>query len=138
MADVILGRLSRIKLNGVVVAKMNSMSITFNNATIDITSFGDEVAKFARAMRSWTASISGFYNKLDASQNTLLTAAEDGDENADVEFYLDSTAHYKVDVISDSEATVIFDSLTVTSDNNSVVSFDLSLTGSGPLKYYAS
>ena len=138
MADVILGRLSRIKLSGVTVAKMNSMSVTIGNETIDITSFGDEWAKFARGMRSWTASISGFYNKLDASQKTLLEAAEDGTELNTIEFYLDSTAHYDIDVITDPEAACIIDSLTITSDNNSVVSFDMAITGSGPIKYNAS
>ena len=133
--SVNLGRLARIKLGTDVIAKMTSMSVSFGTETIDITSFGDTHAKFAVGLLSWTASVAGFYDKSDTQQQTLLEAAEDGTELTDIRFYLDSTAYYKVDVITDPEASCIINSLTVNADNNSVVSFDMSITGSGPIAY---
>jgi len=133
--SVKLGRLARIKLGTDVIAKMTSMSVSFGTETIDITSFGDAWAKFAVGMKSWSASIAGFYDKSDTYQQTLLEAAEDAEELTDIRFYIDSTAYYKVDVITDTEASCIINSLTVNADNNSVVSFDMSITGSGPIAY---
>ena len=133
--SVMLGRNSRIKLGTATIAKMTSMSVTFGQETIDISHFGSTWAKMARGLRNWSASISGFYDKSDATQKTLVDAAEAGDTLTDIRFYLDTTAHYKIDVVTDSEAEAIIESFVVTSDNNNVVAFDMTLTGVGPLIY---
>ena len=135
---VLLGRNSRIKLNSVTIAKMTSMSVTIGNETIDITSFGDVFATFAIGMRNWSASISGFYDKDDASQNTLRSANENAEVNQDIEFWIDSTSYYDITVVDGTYDGAIIDSFTITSDNNSVVAFEMSITGSGQLTYNAS
>ena len=137
---VLLGRNSRILKNNVVVAKMTSMSLTIGEETIDVTSFGDQWMKYAIGMSSWTASISGFYIKDSTEQNALRAANINRTEITDLKFaieYSDSTAqaYYECDTVTDAEAACIIDSMTVTSDNNSVVAFDMSVTGSGPIRY---
>ncbi len=135
---VILGRNSRIKKNSVTIAKMTSMSITIGDETIDITSFGDNWAKFAIGMRNWTASISGFYVKDNTEQNALRTANIGGTSITDLTFYIDSTSFYDIDTVSDTESACVIDTFTVTSDNNAVVAFDMTVTGTGVLAYNAS
>lgn len=139
---VTLGRESRIKIGTNTVAKMTSLSFVVGNETIDITSFGDTWAKFARGMQNATASVSGFFDKSDTHQTTLIEAAEDGTLIADLRFYLDSTAHYKIDTTDSeydaSDSGAYIESFTVTADNNNVVAFDMSVVFSGPVAYATS
>lgn len=132
MAEI-LGRNSRIKLGTNTIAKMRTLSVTIGNETIDITSFGDVWAKFARGMQNWTASISGMMDLDDTYALQFLQAAEDGTELTDLRFYMDSTNYYYIDTVTDTDASCIVDSLTITSDNNSVVAFDATITGNGPI-----
>jgi predicted secreted protein len=136
MAEI-LGRLSRIKLGTTDIAKMRTLSVTIGNETIDITSFGDEWAKFARGMQSWTAAISGMMDLDNAQALLFLQAAENGTELTTLRFYMDSTNYYYIDTVEDSDASCFVDSLTITSDNNSVVSFDATITGNGPIARYS-
>jgi len=132
MAEI-LGRLSRIKLGTSDIAKMRTLSVTIGNETIDITSFGDEWAKFARGMQNWTASISGMMDLDDVQALAFMTAAEQGTELTTLRFYMDSTNYYYIDTVEDPDASCIIDSMTITSDNNSVVEFDATITGNGPI-----
>ena len=134
---VILGRDSRIKKNNVVVSKMSSFSLSVNDEEIDITSFGDVWAKNAIGMRNWQASVSGFYIKDNTEQNAIRAANINGTQLTDIEFYLDATSYYDIDVVTDNEAACTVTSFTITSDNNSVVAFDAEFSGSGPIRYNA-
>jgi len=131
-----LGRNARIKLNTTTIARMTSFDVTINNATLDITSFGDEWAKFCRGMQSWTGSITGHLDLDDASQGTLVAAAEGGTLIDNLRFYIDSTTYFASDLVADPEAGLYIDSYNFTSDNNSVVSFSMSVTGNGPIARY--
>jgi len=132
MAEI-LGRNSRIKLGTNTIAKMRTLSVSIGNETIDITSFGDTWAKFARGMQSWTASISGMMDLDDAYAIQFLEAAENGTELTTLRFYMDATNYYYIDVVADPDASCFVDSVNITSDNNSVVSFDATITGNGPI-----
>ena len=127
MGDIKLGRNSRIKLEDSTVARMKSFSITENNETLDVTSFGDTHLKYERGMQSWTASISGHLDVSDASQQTLRTAAREGTKLASIRFYVDTTAYYYCDVVTDSEAACIISSYTRNAEHNGIVSFDMEL-----------
>jgi hypothetical protein len=117
---------------------MTSFDVTYNNETIDITSFGDESAKFCRGMQSWVANVAGHLDVDDPQQAALVDAAEEGTMLDNLRFYVDGTSYFTVDLVADSEAGCIIDSYNFTADNNSVVSFTMSVTGSGPLKRYPS
>ena len=133
---VSLGRNARIKLGTTTIARMTSLDVTYNNAMVDITSFGDAAAKFCRGMQSWVATVGGHLDLADASQSTLVDAAEDGTLVQDLRFYIDSTNYFASDIVTDDEAGMYIDTYNFTGDNNSVVSFTMSVTGNGPLKRY--
>jgi len=133
MGDIKLGRNSRIKLGSTTVARMKSFNMTENNETLDVTSFGDTHLKYERGMQSWTASISGHFDVADASQATLRTAAREGTKITDIRFYIDTTAYYFCDTVTDSEACCIISSYTRNTEHNGIVSFDMEVIGSGPL-----
>jgi len=133
MGDIKLGRNSRIKLNGITVARMKSFNLSENNETLDVTSFGDTHLKYERGMQSWTASISGHLDVADASQATLRTAARAGTKLSTIEFFVDTTGYYYCDTVVDPEATTIISSYTRNAEHNGIVSFDMEVTGSGPL-----
>jgi len=131
-----LGRNARIKLGTVTIARMTSMDVNINNSTIDITSFGDDWMKFCLGMQAWTATITGHLDLDDASQSTLVAAAENGTLITNLRFYIDSTNYFASNLIEDSEAGLYIDTYNFTADNNSVVSFSMSVTGNGPLSRY--
>jgi len=128
-----LGRNARIKLDTTTIARMTSLDVTINNSTIDITSFGDTWMKFCVGMQAWTATITGHLDLDDASQSTLVAAAESADLVTNLRFYIDATNYFASDLVTDSEAGMFIDSYNFTADNNSVVSFSMSVTGNGPL-----
>jgi predicted secreted protein len=115
---------------------MTAMDVTIENETLDITSFGDEWSKFCRGMQSWTATINGHLDLDDASQATLVDAAEGGTLINNLRFYIDSTTYFASDLVADPEAGLYIDSYNFTADNNSIVSFTMSVTGNGPIKRY--
>lgn len=133
MGDIKIGRESRIKLGTDVIARMKSFNITETTEPLDVTSFGDTHMKYEAGFRAWTASISGHMDVADSYQTTLRTAARAGTKITDIRFYVDATAYYYVDTVTDSEAALIITSFTRTAEHNGIVSFDMEVTGSGPL-----
>jgi len=128
-----LGRNARIAIDNTIVARMTSMSVSYGRVVIDITSFGDVLAKFKSGMGSWKASFAGHLDVDDANQQLLVQSAEEGTELQTLEFWIDSTSYYTMDIDEDPEAAAFIDTYEWTTDNNSVVSFTMSVTGSGPL-----
>ncbi len=133
-----LGRESRIKLDGVVVARMTSFDISISNDMVDITSFGDEWNKFCRGMQGWTGSVAGHLDLDNTEQAAFVAAAENGTLVSGLTFWVDSTTYFASDLVADSEAGLYIDTYNVTTDNNSIVSFTMNLTGNGPLARYNS
>ena len=131
-----LGRNARIKLDTTNVGRMTSMDFTNTNEMIDITSFGDESAKFCRGMKAWTATISGHLDLADVPQAELVDASLAGTLVDNLRLYIDATNYFASDVITDSEAGMYIDSYNWSTDNNSVVSFTMNITGNGPIARY--
>ena len=131
-----LGRNARIKLDTTTIARMTSFDVSINNSTIDITSFGDLWNKFCLGMQAWQANIAGHLDLDDPSQSTLVAAAENGTLINNLRFYIDATNYFACDLVTDSEAGLLIDSYNFTADNNSVVSFTMSVTGNGPFKRF--
>ena len=128
-----LGRNARLRIDGTTVARMTSMSISYGREVIDITSFGDVLAKFRSGMGNWKGSFAGHLDVDDANQQLLVQSAEEGTELQNVEWWMDATSYYTMDIAEDPEAACFIDTYEWTTDNNSVVSFTMSVTGSGPL-----
>jgi len=131
-----LGRDARIKLGTTTIARMTSFDVTINNTQIDITSFGDLWAKFCAGMQAWTGTVTGHLDLDDVSQALLVAAAENATLISNLRFYIDSTNYFASDLVTDSEAGLYIDSYNFTADNNSVVSFSMSITGNGPFKRF--
>jgi hypothetical protein len=112
---------------------MTSFNLTENNEMLDVTSYGDTHSKFERGFQSWTASISGHIDLDDSQQQTLRTAARAGTKITDIRFYVDSTSYYYVDTLTDTEACCFISSFSVADEHTGVVSFDMQVTGSGPI-----
>lgn len=132
---VLLGRNARIKKNDVVIAQIRSGTLTVDDETIDISYLGVQWAKFAIGMRSWSASLTALFNKLSTEQNAMRAAAMNGTELTDISYWIDSTSNFDCDVITDPDASVIVASFDFSFDNGSVVEYNMSLTGNGPVRF---
>jgi len=129
------GKNARIKLDTDIIAKMASFNLTINNETIDAIYFGSDWTKAVGGIQAWTATISGFMDVDSTSQNTFRVAAENHTMLTALRFYVNDTNYYFCDTVSDSEAGCYIESFNVTADNNSLVAFDATIKGNGPLDY---
>lgn len=130
------GKDASIKLGSVIVARMINFNITINNETIDAIYFDSDWSKAVAGIQGWSATISGFMDLTDTTGQVLLkTAAEDHTLIDDIRFYVNADNYYSPDLVEDSEAGCYIESFTITADNGSLVAFDMSIKGNGPILY---
>jgi hypothetical protein len=130
-----LGKNASVKLGTDLVGRLNSMSITVNNGTVDIVAFGDDWKKMTGTVKSWTGSFSGSFDLSDTQQNELHTLALSGNgETSDIRFYEDTTNYWTPDTVTDSESVGIISSYSWNADQSGVVTFSMTVDGSGPIK----
>lgn len=134
MADVKLGRLARIKINDSVVGRMNTFDFNIEHEMLDRTAYGDTDMKYEAGFRKWSASIGGHYDTDDANQATLRSAADLATKMTDIQFFVDSTGHYTVDIVTDSDSYAQISRFSFSAPHNGIVSFTMEVTGSGAYK----
>ena len=128
-----LGKLARIKLDTTDVARMTSLTVTINDGNVDATVFGDNYEKHKVTILNWGASMDGYFDLSDASQNELHSQALSGGEFTNIRFYEDATNYWKPDTATDAEAFCSVESYNWTADQSGIVSFSMSFKGSGPV-----
>lgn len=131
----ILGKGAFINVDGVLVARMRSFSLTVNGEVVDATAFGASWIKNLQVINGWTATVEGMTDILSTEQTTLRDANEDGTKLTAIDFYLDSTSCYECDLVTDAEAGAYISSYVVNAENKNVVNFTMTVTGTGPLKF---
>lgn len=136
---VYLGRNARIKLGTVTIARMTDFDFSYENATEEVTGFGDDAVKVVRTMRSWSGSSTGKFDESDVAQIELREKCEDGDLITNLRFYVDSTAYYAANVIeqaADPDIVGCYGGWDVSAPHNGVITVTIALTGSGSLTRY--
>jgi len=132
---LLAGKNATIKIGSNVVANMVSYSFVINNETIDAPVFDSDWVKSIGGIQSWSCSISGFLD-LDSTANiSFRTAAESHTMLTDLGLYVDATHFYSPDTSTDAEAGCWIEGLTIGADNNSIVSFEATIKGNGPVVY---
>jgi len=130
-----LGKNAKVKLGTDLVGRLNSMSITVNNGSVDVVAFGDSWKKMTGTVKSWTGSFIGSFYLDDTQQNELHSIALSGNgEVDDIRFYEDNTHYWTPDTVEDSESTAIISSYSWNADQSGVVTFSMNVDGSGPIK----
>lgn len=127
-----MGKNSRIALGSTTIARMRSFSLAINGEVVDISELGTLWAKNDEGVKSWTANCEGMIDLDSTSNVTIIEAAENSNSLTNLRFYLDTTNYYEIDQ-TDSDAFAKVTSFTINSDNNSVVSFSCTFTGSGKI-----
>lgn len=130
---IALGRIGRVKKNGVEIGKITTPTLTGSAGTIDLTSLGDDWMKYAIGMNDYTIAFTMFMVSADSNQNAIYTAWQTKTGLTDIELWVDSTTYFECDVITDTEAEMLVTGYNVTFDNVSAVAVAVTLTGSGPI-----
>ena len=131
----ILGKGAFINVDGVLVARMRTFSLTVNGEVVDATAFGASWIKNLQVINGWTATVEGMTDLDSTEQTTLRDANVDGTKLTAIDFYLDSTSCYEVDLITEPEAGAYISSYVVNAENKNVVNFTMTVTGTGNLKF---
>jgi hypothetical protein len=131
----LLGRNAFINVGGNLVGRMRSFSVTINGEQLDVTEFGSTWNESITGLLGFTISIEGMTDLASTEQGTLRTAAETGAKLTDIEFYVDSTGYYVVDLVADPASGVYISSYVSNVDNKNIVNFTMTLQGTGVLKF---
>ena len=130
---IALGRIGRLKKNGVEIGKITTPSLTISSTTIPLSALGDDWDKVAVGMNSYVLAFTMFMVADDSNQNAIYTASVTKVGLTDIELWTDSTTYFECNVIADPEAQMIVESYAITFDNESAVAIAVSLKGSGPI-----
>lgn len=116
-----------IKSGNTVIGALNNCSVKISSDAVDITCFGDDWIKNGQVLKSWSASVSGFFdnsaNQLSTFLNALLNSTS-----------LSVTFEYSYEgstqkTTATGNAIVTDFTLDATVDNYVEISIDLSGTG---------
>lgn len=118
------------------VAEMASWSLDMSAETLAGNIFGSDWAKNHAGLRSWSMSVSGFFDPSDTNgQKTVETAFFANSKVTDLNLYVDSSSYWTPDLTTDSDAGAYVTSYSVNTDNASVGSVSFTLTGTGPITF---
>jgi len=131
----LLGREAVIELGGNKIARMRSLNVTINGEVIDVTEFGDTWINNEAGIRNFSATIEGMMDLSETEQDDLRTGAEDGTKFTDLILYVDGTSRFEIDTVAEPNSGMYITSYNVTSDNKNVISFTMTITGTGVLKF---
>lgn len=126
MAEM-LGRNACIKLGAVTIARMRSWTLTVNGEQLDTSEFATLWAESITGMMSWSASIEGMTDLLEASQDALRLASLTGAELTTLRFYLNGAKYYTGNCYISSYVENV--------DHKGIVSFTMNVQGNGAISY---
>ena len=128
-----LGKNAKIAIGTDKVARMTAFTLTINNDSADISEFGTGWAEHCATIQNWTANMDGFLYLDDATQFQLHSVALSAGSLSDLRFYEDTTNYWTSDVATVSAANVTIESYDWNADVSGVVSFSMTVKGSGPV-----
>lgn len=128
-----LGKDAKIAIGTDKVARMTAFTLTVNNDSADISEFGTGWMEHCATIQNWTASMDGFLYLDDATQFSLHSTALSAGTLSDLRFYENSTDYWTSDTATVSAANCTIESYNWSADVSGVVSFSMSVKGSGPV-----
>ena len=132
------GKDSKITVVSTTVAKLNSMSISFNNNSEETKYFQEDGSSYTKTGESCTIAVSGHLvgGVGDTGQNLIVTSAfSDTATLSGVKFYEEDTGYWwEADTASNTESIFIVDNLEIGSEAGSFVTFAANFNCSGDVK----
>jgi predicted secreted protein len=128
-----LGKNAKIAIGANKVARMTAFTLTVNNDSADISEFGTGWMEHCSTIQNWTASMDGFLYLDDTYQFSLHSIALSGGSIANLRFYENATDYWTSNTASVSAANATIESYNWSADVSGVVSFSMSVKGSGPV-----
>ena len=130
------GQDGHVKAGTYDVAEMASWNMTISANEIAINVFGTSWNKTQQGIKSWSCSVSGFYDPSDTNgqkvikdaffANTLLTT---------IYFYVDDTSYWAPDLTLDSSAGCRVTNYSPTQTADNVAQVTIQFAGTGPVTF---
>ena len=124
MANVI-GNSGSVKIGANAVAEVLSFSVSEAANVADDTVIGDTYASHVSGIKSWSGSVSCYWDKSDATGQEALTSG------ASVDLHLIPEGAGTGNIDFNGTATVV--TVERSTENDSIVTANFSFTGNGPL-----
>lgn len=124
---VLTGQAGSVKLAANAILEMDSWTVTFGPNLVNSHSFGDSWEEKTATIKRWTGTATGRFDDTDTTGALALnTDALNGDQAADVRFYVDDTNYWAGAAYVEVSASASVDGL---------VEATFTFTGTGALTY---
>jgi len=130
------GQDGHVKLGTYEVAEMASWTLTITAPEVPVNVFGTEWSKSNVGIKSWSATIEGFFDPTDTNgqaaikdalfQNTLLQ---------DFKVYVNDTSYWCPDTTTDASAGCRVTSYNPSLSADNVARVSITISGSGPITW---
>jgi hypothetical protein len=129
-----LGKNAALYWDGTKMARINNFNLTVNGVSVDSTELGDDWESHRIVINNWAAAIEGYFDVSDTQQNALHTKAISGGEITELQFYeAEGGAYWTPDTATDPDAMCTIESYNWVVDKSGVLTFTMSVKGSGPI-----
>ncbi len=132
------GKDSKITVVSTVVAKLNSMNISFSNNSEETKYFQEDGSSFTKTGETCTVSVAGHLVGAagDTGQNLIVTAAMSAAATiSGIKFYEEDTGYWwEADTTSNTSSIFMVDNLAIGSEAGSFVTFSADFNCSGDVK----
>lgn len=129
---------SKVVVDSTVVAKLNSMTISFSNNSEETKYFQEDGSTFTKTGETCTVSCAGHLVGVtgDTGQNLIITAGMSADATiSGVQFYEEDTGYWwEADISTNTESIFMVDALAIGSEAGSFVTFSADFNCSGDVK----
>lgn len=118
------------------VANLASWSIQMQSGEVPLNVFGTAWGKTQQGLRTWRATVSGFFDPDDSTgQEVLKNAFFQNTLIPKLYFYVDNTHYWCPDLTTDSAAGCRITSYSVNAASDNAVRVEFTVSGSGPITY---
>lgn len=132
------GKDSKIMIDAVTVAKLNSMNISFSNNSEETRYFQEDGSSFTKMGETCTINCAGHLvaGSGDAGQNAIVEAATSATaELSGCKFYEEDSGYWwEADTSTNSSSVFMVDNLAIGSEAGSFITFSADFNCSGDVK----
>jgi predicted secreted protein len=130
------GQDGHVKLGSNEVAEMASWTLNISANEVPINVFGTSWNKTQQGIKSWNATVNGFFDLTDTNGQVAIKNAFFGNTLlTNFRLYADDTSYWTPDVTTDSSAGCRITSYTPSQSADNVAQVSITVAGTGPITW---
>lgn len=130
------GQFGHVKLGTYEVAEMASWTLTISANEIAINVFGTSWNKTQQGIKSWNATVNGFFDISDTNgQTAIKNAFYNNSLLTNMRFYVDNTSYFTPDITTDSSCGCRITAYNPSQTADNVAQVSITVAGTGPITW---